>query len=114
MPQSSNPDDHKNSLSQRLFKRQRVNNEIDEFQLYNLLPVSPPDTDPLEFWKINESQYPRLANMARDYLAIPSTSVPSEQCFSAGKYLITDTRNRLAGKTVRACMALKSWWQILN
>ncbi|GBC00492.1 hypothetical protein RclHR1_03880002 [Rhizophagus clarus] len=82
-PQSSNPDDHKNSLSQRLFKRQHVNNEIDEFQLYNLLPVSPPDTDPLEFWKINESQYPRLANMARDYLAIPSTSVPSEQCFSA-------------------------------
>ncbi|GES72958.1 zinc finger BED domain-containing protein RICESLEEPER 2-like [Rhizophagus clarus] len=112
--QSSNPDDHKNSLSQRLFKRQRVNNEIDEFQLYNLLPESPPDTDPLEFWKINESQYPRLANMARDYLAISSTSVPSEQYFSAGKHLITDTRNRLAGKTVRVCMALKSWWQVLN
>ncbi|GES82755.1 zinc finger BED domain-containing protein RICESLEEPER 2-like [Rhizophagus clarus] len=114
-PQSLNPDDHKNSLSQRLFKHQHVNNEIDEFQLYNLLPVSPPDTDPLEFWKINESQYPRLANMVRDYLAsIPSTSVPSEQCFSAGKYLITDTRNRLAEKTVRACIALKSWWQVLN
>ena len=97
-----------------MFKRQRTDNEIDEFQLYNLLPLSPPDTDPLEFWKVNESQYPRLANMARDYLAIPSTSVPSEQCFSTSKHLITDTRNRLAGKTVRACMCLKSWWEVLK
>ena len=48
--------------------------------------------------------------MARDFLAIPSTSVPSEQCFSISKNLITDKRNRLAGKTVRACMCLRSWW----
>lgn len=47
--------------------------------------------------------------MARDFLAIPSTSVPSEQCFSTSKNLITDKRNRLAGKTVRACMCLRSW-----
>jgi hypothetical protein len=52
--------------------------------------------------------------MARDYLAIPSTSVSSEQCFSAGRHLITDTCNRLARKTVRACMVLKSWWRVLN
>ena len=43
------------------------------------------DTDPLEWWKINENQYPRLSKMARDFLAIPSTSVPSEQCFSISK-----------------------------
>src|SRR3954463_11392598 len=86
-PQSSNSSENMNSLSQRLFKHQHVNNEIDEFQLYNLSPVSSPDTNPLEFWKINESQYPKLAHMARDYLAIPSTSVPSEQCFSIGKHL---------------------------
>ena len=48
--------------------------------------------------------------MARDFLAIPFTSVPSEQCFSISKNLITNQRNRLAGKTVRACMCLKSWW----
>jgi hypothetical protein len=48
--------------------------------------------------------------MAQDYLAIPSTSVPSEQCFSISKNLITDNRNRLAGKTIRASMCLKSWW----
>jgi hypothetical protein len=74
-------DNNLNSLSQRLFKRQRVNNEIDEFQLHNLLPVSPPDTDPFEFWKMNEFQYPRLANIARDYLAIPSISILQNNVF---------------------------------
>lgn len=53
--------------------------------------------------------------MVQDYLAIPATSVLSEQCFSICKNLITDNRNRLAGKTVRASMCLKSWWtNILN
>ena len=52
--------------------------------------------------------------MARDYLAIPATSVPSEQCFSISKNLITNNRNRLMGKTVRMCMCLRSWNGILN
>ena len=60
---------------------------------------------------MNESQFPNLARMARDYLAISATSVLSEQCFSLSKNLITDQRNWMLGKTVRACMCLKSWWQ---
>jgi len=60
--------------------------------------------------KINHSQFPNLSNMARDYLAIPATSVPSEESFSLGKNLITDKRNHLAGKMVRICMCLKLWW----
>ena len=27
--------------------------------------------DPLDWWKINAGRFPRLAKMARDYLAIP-------------------------------------------
>jgi hypothetical protein len=52
-----------------------------------------------------------MAQMARDYLAIAATSVPSEQCFSISKNLITSNRNQLLGKTVRACtcMCLKLW-----
>ena len=53
--------------------------------------------------------FPRLASMARDYLAIPAASVPSEQCFSISKNLITSNRNWLIGKTVRAYICLKSW-----
>ena len=47
--------------------------------------------------------------MAHDYLTIPATSVPAKQCFSMSKNLITDKRNCLLDKTVRACMYLKSW-----
>jgi len=93
------------SITNRLFKRNRTT-EMDEFQTYILSPT----IDPLEWWKITENQYPRLSKMARDFLAIPSTSVSSEQCFSISKNLITNQRNRLAGKTVRAYMYLKSWW----
>ena len=47
--------------------------------------------------------------MARDYLAIPATTTPSERIFSIAGNLITENRGRLVSKTVRASMCLKSW-----
>ena len=91
----------------QLFKRRNVE-YVNEIQSYNSLPRSEEEIDPLQWWKNNETQYPNLAQMACDYLAIPASSVPSEQCFSLGKNLITDNRNKLAEKTVRAYMCLKS------
>ncbi|KAF9970567.1 hypothetical protein BGZ75_002245, partial [Mortierella antarctica] len=38
--------------------------------------------DPLGWWCVNKQRYPRLAVLARRFLAIPGTSVPSEQLFS--------------------------------
>jgi hAT family protein len=98
-----------NSVTARLFKRRHIVRQ-DELQAYLSMSLAPEETDPLEWWKNYKHRYPRLACMARDYLAIPASSVPSEQCFSSSKNLITDNRNRLLGKTVRACMCLKSWW----
>jgi hypothetical protein len=93
----------------RIFKRRNVE-YVDEIQTYLALSLLDEKANPLEWWKINESQFPHLSQMARDYLSIPATSVPSEQSFSVGKNLITDKRNCLAGKTIRVCMSLKSWW----
>lgn len=93
----------------RVFKRRNIE-YIDEIQTYLSLSLMNEETDPLEWWKVNESQFPHLSQMARDYLPIPATSVPSEQSFSVGKNLITDKRNCLAGKTIRICMCLQSWW----
>jgi len=64
---------------------------------------------PLEWWKVHSSEYPILAQMARDYLSIMSTSVPSEQLFSIAGKQITQTRNRLHPDTIQACLCLKSW-----
>ncbi len=41
----------------------------------------PVDGDPLAWWKDNEGKYPHIAKMARCYLAVPATSVPSERVF---------------------------------
>ena len=47
--------------------------------------------------------------MAKDYLSIQVTSVPSEQAFSIAKNTITPTRNRLDPEKARASLCLKSW-----
>jgi hypothetical protein len=97
----------------RVFKHRRVEHS-DELQIYLSLPQVDENADLLEWWKNNQQQFPNLSQMARDYLAIPASSVPCEQVFSAGKNLITDKRNRLVGKTVRMCLCLKSWWSSMN
>ena len=105
----NNPNKDENSIISCVFKRRHIE-YIDEFKVYLSLPLVCENINPLEWWKINHSQFPTLSNMARDYLAIPATSVASEECFSLGKNLITDKRNCLAGKTIRNCMCLRSWW----
>ncbi|GES73161.1 zinc finger BED domain-containing protein RICESLEEPER 2-like [Rhizophagus clarus] len=100
--------EYKNSIILKVFKQKRTQ-EIDEFQAYLLSPICDKSIDSLQWWKINQSQFFRLAKMAIDYLAIPSTSVPSKECFLISKNLITDKRNKLAGKTIRSYMCLKSW-----
>ena len=49
--------------------------------------------------------------MARDYLAIPATSVSSKCLFSSRGIMISDRRYNLAPKTIRASQCLKSWTQ---
>lgn len=51
--------------------------------------------DPLQWWRLNYMNYPRLANYARAVLAIPATSAPCERLFSEMGDVITDKRNRL-------------------
>ncbi|KAK2410748.1 zinc finger BED domain-containing protein RICESLEEPER [Trifolium repens] len=57
-----------------------------EMAKYNRLDVEErrPDFDLLEWWKVNTSQFPILASIARDVLAIPITIVASESTFSTG------------------------------
>ena len=47
--------------------------------------------------------------MARDHLAIPASSVPSERVFSAGGDIIIKKRNRIGGESVWYLLCLRSW-----
>lgn len=66
--------------------------------------------DPCSWWKANEGEYPTLAIIARDWLAVPASSVPCEQLFSQAGNTITKNRNRLSPETAQILLCLKSWW----
>jgi hypothetical protein len=53
--------------------------------------------------------YPVLAQIARDYGTILSTSVPLESVFSISGLQVTKRRNRLAPKTMEVIMCLQIW-----
>ncbi|KAJ8388164.1 hypothetical protein AAFF_G00136300 [Aldrovandia affinis] len=55
----------------------------------------PTMSNPLEWWARNEKQFPRLAKLAKSYLAIPATSTPSERAFSLAGNTFTRQRSSL-------------------
>jgi hypothetical protein len=67
------------------------------------------EVDILEWWKINSIKYPVLSKMARDILAIPASTIPSESAFSTGGRVISDYRGSLACSTVEALVCLQDW-----
>ena len=58
--------------------------------------------------QIHSKQYPILARMARDYLAIQGSATPSERAFSNASLTDSKQRNRLAPDTFEALQILKS------
>ncbi|KAM3307761.1 hypothetical protein P3S67_009505 [Capsicum chacoense] len=65
--------------------------------------------DILGWWKVNEPRFPILAEMARDVLAIPISSVASECAFSTGGRVIDPFRSSLTPKLVQSLICLQDW-----
>ena len=80
-----------------------------EITRYLVTPVAGVDTDVLGWWRFHACEYPCLARIARDYLAIPATSAPAERVFSGGADLVTKKRGSLSEDSIKACVCLKSW-----
>ena len=72
----------------------------------NILVVKGNKLNPVEWWQKNEFRFPRLAGLARKYLAVPGTSVPSERAFSTTGLTITKQRANLGSSTVDAILFL--------
>jgi len=51
--------------------------------------------NPLDWWKANEMEFPHLSKVARVYLSIMSTSIPSEKCFSKSGWISNKRRSCL-------------------
>lgn len=58
------------------------------------------ESNPLDWWRANQTRFPRLARLAQRYLCIPGTSVPSERVFSAAGLVVNRLRTRLTPEHV--------------
>lgn len=96
-------------FSQLYEKNVSSKNEIAQ---YIKEPRAQGKTNILQWWKANEKTYPTLAKMARDYLAIPATSVPAERLFSRASLVIRKHRNRLTNEAGRWLLCLNSWVKV--
>ena len=59
-----------------------------EISMYLEQPCEESASDPLLWWKTHETTFPHLAKLARRYLCVPATSVPSERMFSKGGIIV--------------------------
>ena len=66
-----------------------------------------PCDDPLNFWKLKESEYPILAQLARKLYLDPATSAPVEQVFSQAGKILTPLRSRFLPQNFETLLFLK-------
>ncbi|RXM37071.1 Zinc finger BED domain-containing protein 4 [Acipenser ruthenus] len=71
----------------------RADSEINDY--LKLTPHIPTMDNPLPWWKKRKGRYPRLAALARKYLATPSTSTPRERIFSLAGNTVNRHRSSL-------------------
>ena len=102
-------------------------NPCQELLDYLSSPLDPSIEDPILWWglsvvvsiqkcsdiklKHHQTQYPTLAKITRDYLAIQGSSVSSERAFSGGGLTDTKARNQLSPETFQALQILKSCYK---
>ena len=67
------------------------------------------DFDVLSWWRSKAAKFPVLSAMARDFLAIPLSTVSSESAFSLGGRILGDHRSSLAPEMLEALVCAKDW-----
>lgn len=78
-----------------------------EITRYLSAPNCQRNGDPLEWWRLEEKNFPNLSQIAFKYLTIQATSVPSERVFSTAGNVINKKRNRLSDKHASLLILLK-------
>ncbi|RLM75277.1 hypothetical protein C2845_PM15G01610 [Panicum miliaceum] len=85
--------------------------EISELDWYLESPVMvrSVDLDILKFWSGMSNCYPNLANLARDILAIPVSTVATKSAFTIGKKILNYRRSGLSPYLLEMVICLHDW-----
>lgn len=78
--------------------------EIDLYRREASIPLS---CCPLKWWRENSCKYPSMSPLAKAYLSIPATSVPSERVFSTAGDIVTAQRSQMLPEIVDMLIFLK-------
>ena len=74
----------------------------DELEEYLAEPVeTDPDINLLKYWKKKEEKWPKLAKMAKQYLASPASSAGVERVFSAAGRMHDDMRKSMTNESLQ-------------
>ena len=79
--------------------------ELEQYLSIPRLPWPHAD-DPLNFWRIHETRFPHLTQLAKTILGIPPTSAESERVFSCAGNIVIPTRTCLDPQKVRMLVFL--------
>ena len=82
-------------LMKKAAKTQHVKGPQLELQRFLEIELLRRTNNPLVWWESNAPHFPRLAKIARRYLAMPSSSTPSERLFSKAGQLVSARRSCL-------------------
>lgn len=86
-----------------------LSNEVDRYLGDKYVNPMTPGFDLAQWWKLNARAYPILSNLAKDILAIPCSTVASENAFSLGKRVVDPYRSSLTPQMVE-CLVCSSDW----
>ena len=101
----------KNS-SEKISAAEAAEAELQKYELED--PLSLDSKNPLLWWKEREINYKFLSILAKRFLCITSTSVPSERLFSSAGNLLSERRSRLSPENVEKLLFLYENNKLLN
>lgn len=90
-----------------IFNTPRQNSSSDEISEYLKEGEIEFNCSPFDWWNYKKSKYPLLAKLARQYLSVSATSIPSERLFSHAGNLLTAKRSRLDLELFKRMLFLK-------
>lgn len=91
--------------------QREAEDEFEQYMKVKTVIVKPGEAfDVCEWWRVHESEWPSLARMAFDMIAIPAMSSECERLFSSSKLLLSDRRARMKEDIIEASECLRYWY----